>query len=105
MVTGVETAGLVLAVFPLVVKGMQYYAEGLQTIQYWRRYRRELQNHARRIKTQWVRYLNTIELLFEGIVGSDEELAGACLCCPSVEDTAVSLSLWDSRRELPLIPS
>lgn len=105
MATGVETAGLVLAVFPLVVKGMQYYAEGLQTIQFWRRYRRELQNHARRIKTQWVRYLNTIELLFGGIVGSDEELAGACLCCTFVEDTTPSLSIWRSRRSLQLIYS
>lgn len=75
MVTGVETAGLVLAAFPLVVDGLSHYADGIQTIQYWRRYRRELRDYARKLKSQGVRYQNTLELLFDGIVESEEELA------------------------------
>ena len=75
MVTGVETAGLILATFPLVVDGLSHYINGLQTMRYWRRYRRELKDHARKLKNQTVRYLNTFELLFDGIVESEEELA------------------------------
>lgn len=75
MASGIETAGLVLAAFPVIVKGLSYYADGLQKIQYWRRYRRELANYARRLRSQRVRYLNMLESLFDGIVESEEELA------------------------------
>lgn len=75
MATGVETAGLVLASIPLIVDGLGHYVNGLQTIRYWRRYRRELQNYARALGCQRKKFLNTLELLFDGIVETDEELA------------------------------
>lgn len=75
MVTGVETSGMVLAAFPLIVDGLGHYVNGLRTIEYWRRYHRELNNYVRRIKSQKVQYINTLELLFDGIVESEEELA------------------------------
>ena len=75
MVTGVETAGLVLAAFPIIVKGLTSYIDGLQKIDQWRMYRRELEGYSRRIKTQKTIYINTLELLFEGLLQSDEERA------------------------------
>ena len=38
MATGIETAGLVLAAFPLVVKGLGAYVDGVRMIKYWKRY-------------------------------------------------------------------
>ena len=75
MASGVETAGLVLAAFPLLVKGVTAYLDGIRTIKYWRRYTRELRGYARRLKSQRVRYINTLELLFDGIVETEDELA------------------------------
>ena len=75
MVTGVEVAGLVLAIFPLLVKGVGSYVEGIEHIKRWRRYSWELKSYARRLRSQRVRYINTLELLFDGIVESEEELA------------------------------
>lgn len=75
MATGFEVAGLVLTTFPIIVKALTAYADGVRTIKFWRRYRRELESYARRLRTQKVRYINTLELLFEGIVESEEELA------------------------------
>ena len=75
MVTGVETAGLVLAAFPIIVSGLSCYVQGIQTIRYWRRFRRELTVYAQTLETQRICYLNTLEELLDGIVASDEELA------------------------------
>ena len=72
--SGIEAAGLVLAVFPIVVSGLQQFTQGLDTIKNWRRYDRELSKYARTLETQKVVYLNTIERLFEGIIQSNEEL-------------------------------
>ena len=74
MVTGVETAGLVLATFPIVVNCLSQFAEGVDTIKSWRRYRRELTNYARTLEAEYVIYRNTIEELLDGIIHSDEEL-------------------------------
>ena len=32
MVTGVETAGLVLGAFPIVIEGLKFYTSGVRTI-------------------------------------------------------------------------
>jgi hypothetical protein len=47
MVTGIETAGLVLAAFPLVVNGLGSYVAGADTLRRWRNermYGRELKH-------------------------------------------------------------
>lgn len=72
--SGIEAAGLVLAVFPIVVSGLQHFTEGVETIKAWKRYQRELAKYARTLETQRVVYLNTIDRLFEGIIESNEEL-------------------------------
>lgn len=74
--SGIEAAGFVLAVFPIVVSGLQHFTEGVETIKAWKRYQRELAGYARTLETQRIVYLNTIERLFEGIIESNEELEG-----------------------------
>ena len=71
--SGIEAAGLVLAVFPIVVTGLQHFTEGLETIKSWRRYHRELAKYARTLETQRIVYINTMERLFEGIIQSNDE--------------------------------
>lgn len=74
MASGIEIAGLVLAAFPLVVKGLGSYVQGVETIRLWRRYRRQLADYQRQIETQRIWYLDTLEELLDGIVCSDEEV-------------------------------
>jgi hypothetical protein len=78
MVTGIETTGLILASFPLVVNGLGSYVAGANTLRRWRNermYGRELKHLQRQLETQRVIYLNTLEELFTGIVYSDAERA------------------------------
>ena len=72
--SGIEAAGLVLAVFPIVVNGLQHFTEGVETIKSWKRFRRELDKYSRTLETQRIVHLNTIERLFEGIIQSNDEL-------------------------------
>ena len=72
--SGIEAAGLVLAVFPIVVNGLQHFTEGVETIKSWKRFRRELDKYSRTLETQRIVCLNTIESLFEGIIQSNDEL-------------------------------
>ena len=74
MVTGVETAGLVLAAFPILVDGLSHWVKGVETIRRWQMIRRELDSYALRLQTQSVTYLDTLEQLLVGIVQSNEEM-------------------------------
>ena len=72
--SGLEVAGLVLAVFPFVVKGMRYFPEGVESIKTWKEYQKELRKHSRTLATQQTIFLNTISNLFDGIVESNDTL-------------------------------
>ena len=72
--SGIEVAGLVLACFPIVVRGMQSFPESVETVKSWRRYRRELRKYSRTLETQRIVFFNTIERLFDGIIGSGNDL-------------------------------
>jgi hypothetical protein len=76
MVTGVETAGLVLAAFPIVANGLGSYIAGCNMLLRWRNQRkhgRELRTFQRQLETQQVIYLNTLEYLIGSIVHSDAD--------------------------------
>ena len=75
MVSGIESAGLVLATFPIIVSFLEQYVRGVETIQKWRFYTRELAVYARKLEVQRVTYLNTTEKLLDGIVESENDLA------------------------------
>ncbi|KAL9004774.1 MAG: hypothetical protein Q9188_002409 [Gyalolechia gomerana] len=70
-----EIAGLVLVTFPVIVHGLNGYAQGLDTWKSWRNYRRELKGYARTLDCQRVWCLDTLEELFEGIATTDHEIA------------------------------
>lgn len=72
--SGVEVAGIALAVFPILIDALAHYKNGLGLINNWRRYRNRLQNYADSLETGKVCYLNTIELLLQDIVQSDDEI-------------------------------
>ena len=75
MASGIEVAGLVLSAFPLVVKGLTAYVDGVRAMNYWKRYTWELRGYARRLRTQRIWYIKTLELLFDGVVKSEKEIA------------------------------
>jgi hypothetical protein len=76
MVTGIETAGIILAILPLVVNQLDAYVQGLETIKTFRtkRYRRELESYLTRLGTQQAIFLNTLEQLLDDVVDSDDEV-------------------------------
>jgi hypothetical protein len=74
MLTGVETAGIVLATFPLVISALEHYRKGLEPFAIWARYYRELKDLRRLLELEEAKLLNTCERLLEPIV-STEHLA------------------------------
>ncbi|KAL8816856.1 MAG: hypothetical protein Q9223_004208 [Gallowayella weberi] len=74
MVTGIEITGLTLAVFPIVVDGVERYISGLQIIKTWRRYRVELAYYQHHIGIASAMFRNTIEELLEGIVTTQDDI-------------------------------
>ena len=75
MVTGVETAGLVLAAFPLILKGIKGWVDGVETLKQWRRARRELKRYAVRLRSQQATWVDTLYQLLNDIVQSDNDLS------------------------------
>ena len=65
MVTGVETAGLVLAAFPLIVKGLEAYIEGIQKIKQLRDFRKLLKSYSVQLSTQQAIFQQTFQVLLE----------------------------------------
>ena len=72
--SGIEVAGIALAVFPVLVNGVTCFVDGVQTIRRWRRYRVILQDYADILETQRVYYQDTLEGLLTGIVQSEDEI-------------------------------
>jgi hypothetical protein len=74
--SGAEAAGLILAVLPLVMHTVDSYVQGVQTLKRFRtrRYREELEDYKLRVDTQRTEFLNTLELLFDGIVDREDEV-------------------------------
>lgn len=73
--SGIEAAGLVLAVFPLVINGLQHFTESVDTVKSWswKSYRRELMNYNLTLGTEGTYCLDTLEVLLNGIIMSDNE--------------------------------
>lgn len=72
MATGVETAGLLLAIFPLVISFSEHYQEGCDRIAEYRRFRIELCSFTVQIMGQSYRFRKNLEQLLSPIVVSDE---------------------------------
>src|SRR5205809_3026823 len=72
MVTGVETAGLVLATFPLVIEGLKFYLRGLETIRRWRHYVRFIEDLIRQINMERRKFKNNCTELLWDLVPAEE---------------------------------
>ena len=70
--SGVEAAGIVLAVIPLLVSACDEYAKGFRTMKKWLNYNRELKQLARTLDAERVIFRNTCENLLEGLVLPEE---------------------------------
>ncbi|KAJ6178156.1 hypothetical protein N7519_008617 [Penicillium mononematosum] len=81
MVTGIEAAGLALAILPLFVNQIDAYVRGIEKIKGLRRYRREFKGYAVGLRTQHAILLNTLEQALEGVV-DDEDQVSELICNP-----------------------
>lgn len=70
--SGIEVAGLALAIFPLCIQGLKYYAEGAKAIADMRHHRRVLEQFCRELDMEKCKFLNTCEGLFEDMVTAEE---------------------------------
>ncbi|KAL8950929.1 MAG: hypothetical protein Q9222_003051 [Ikaeria aurantiellina] len=69
MASGIEIAGLALAVFPIVINGLTSgRREGLKILRSWRHYRYELIGFGHRIESARLFFRDSIEELLQGIV-------------------------------------
>ncbi|KAL2811571.1 hypothetical protein BJX63DRAFT_433248 [Aspergillus granulosus] len=74
--SGIEIAGVVLAVLPLIINQVDNYARGLETLRLFRkqRYLREFNGYATQLNTQQTLLRNTIERLLEDVVEYEHDL-------------------------------
>lgn len=72
--SGFEVAGLALAVFPVLVDGLDRVVSGIETIKRWRRYKLKLKEYANIMESAYVFFLDTLDELLGDIILSDEEL-------------------------------
>ena len=75
MITGVETAGLILAVFPIVVEGLKTWKEGADSLKTWRKTRQTLRQYVMKAENQRVIFENIIEQLLSDVVQSPQYLS------------------------------
>ena len=73
--SGIEVAGIALAVFPIILDGISHFVEGIETVRRWRHYRIRLLSYADVIETQKVYYLDTLEGLLIDLVDSEDDMA------------------------------
>ena len=72
--SGVEVAGLALAVFPILVNGLSHVVAGIDTVKRWRLYKAKLRDYARILESAKVFLEDTLEDLLSDIVQLDDEL-------------------------------
>ena len=90
MVTGIETAGLVLAVLPLVVSAAKSYREGLRTIRGFLQFRELLKNLIHDLEVEQQKFQLTCEMLLANVI--DTEKAHLLI------ENAVSSQGWDDEQ-------
>ena len=72
MVTGVETAGLVLASFPLMISALEHYRKGLVPLKLWWNFRTEYNEFSNTISLQDVTYRLNLRVLLSPLVSEDD---------------------------------
>ncbi|KAL8752171.1 MAG: hypothetical protein Q9184_005820 [Pyrenodesmia sp. 2 TL-2023] len=72
--SGIEVAGIALAVFPVLVGGLNQMVAGIENIKRWRRYKLKLEEYALILESAQVYFFDTLDELLNDIIPSDEEL-------------------------------
>ena len=72
--SGIEVAGIALAVFPILVQSLDQVVSGIETIRRWQRYRIKLREYADVLETSSTYFSDTLYELLGDIVHSGEEL-------------------------------
>jgi hypothetical protein len=72
MASGVEVAGLVLGSIPLILAGLQFYAEGISVTRRYAKYREEVNSLLIELRAENSLYLNSINMLLVGVVPPEE---------------------------------
>ncbi|KAA8901720.1 hypothetical protein FN846DRAFT_908903 [Sphaerosporella brunnea] len=65
MVTGIEAAGLALAIFPVIVQGVSFYVDGTRKIRDVMDHRRKAKKLLRRLEMEKVKFENTCEFFLD----------------------------------------
>ncbi|ORY09924.1 hypothetical protein BCR34DRAFT_486580 [Clohesyomyces aquaticus] len=98
--SGVEIAGIALAVLPLIINAIEDYNEGLDPVKAFLRWERELPQFIRKLRNQHVHFSQTMRLLLEPIT-TEFELA-EMLSDPSGQmwkDKEMSIKLKNKLQE------
>jgi hypothetical protein len=72
MASGIEAAGLVLGSIPLILAGLQFYAEGISMTKRYFRYREEVNSLLVELRAENTLYTNSINMLLNGVVKQKE---------------------------------
>lgn len=70
--SGVATAGLVLATFPLIISALEHYREGFGSLRIWWRFRTEYLDYINIVGIQDVLFRENLEELLSPIVSAAE---------------------------------
>ncbi|KAI9652014.1 MAG: hypothetical protein M1831_007255 [Alyxoria varia] len=71
---GLETISLILAIFPLVISGLEHYEEGFQSMKEWYKFRAEFALFVNKLAQQKIFFRQNIENLLSPAVQSDYDL-------------------------------
>lgn len=74
MIPAVETAGLVLAIFPLLVSALEHYEEGFDRLSDWWKFWTEFLGLVHAIGRQAVHFDENLEKLLSPIISSNAEI-------------------------------
>lgn len=73
--SGVETAGLMLGVLPLIIEGLKAYSNGVSTIKGYMKYRIPLQDLYDQLDNERVMFQNVCDELLDGLVENNKDKA------------------------------
>lgn len=73
--SGIEVAGLVLGALPLIVSGLEYYAEGVSTLKVMFNAPSEFKSLSRRLRVEQKIFKNSIELLLHDCIENNQLLS------------------------------
>ena len=85
MVTGIETAGLVLGAFPLVIEGMKVYANGARTMKNMMEYERVLKQYRREISMEQGHFEDMCYNLLEDMTEPEDSILHEMMTDPRHE--------------------